>query len=67
VKLVDITAVTMKIDLWDVTPYSVVSISEESAAASIFWSEDLSVYLSIYLSTYGSTAICWTLAAFSVS
>jgi hypothetical protein len=27
----------------------------------------LSIYLSIYLPIYGSTALCWTLAAFSVS
>jgi hypothetical protein len=34
---------------------------------SIYLSIYQFIYLSIYLPTYGSTALCWTLAAFSVS
>jgi hypothetical protein len=33
-----------------------------------YWDLYLSIYLSIYtISIYGTTALCWTLAAFSVS
>jgi hypothetical protein len=38
-----------------------------ASADTIYLSIYLSIYPSIYLSVYGSTALCWTLAAFSVS
>jgi hypothetical protein len=37
------------------------------AYLSIYLSFYLSIYLSIYIRIYGSAALCWALAAFSVS